>query len=81
MSDLFGNHIVGFPKRWLICVLKTNTFSSEKTYFVPHVFSHIVMFTVQLFIIYLCLVSLLMEYLSMFLDFYSTVRKKRSHAY
>ena len=21
MSDLFGNHIVGFPKRWLICFL------------------------------------------------------------
>ena len=24
MSDLFGNHIVGFPARWLICVLKQN---------------------------------------------------------
>ena len=20
MSDLFGNHIVGFPTRWLICI-------------------------------------------------------------
>ena len=23
MSDLFGNHIVGFSTRWLKCVLKT----------------------------------------------------------
>ena len=23
MSDLFGNHIVGFPTRWLICNVKT----------------------------------------------------------
>ena len=22
MSDLFGNHIVGFPTRWLKCVLR-----------------------------------------------------------
>ena len=22
MSDLFGNHIVGFPTRWLTCVKK-----------------------------------------------------------
>ena len=22
MSDLFGNHIVGFPTRWLICDLR-----------------------------------------------------------
>ena len=22
MSDLFGNHIVGFPTRWLTCLVK-----------------------------------------------------------
>ena len=25
MSDLFGNHIVGFPTRWLICIYIVNT--------------------------------------------------------
>ena len=26
MSDLFGNHIVGFPTRWLICQLNVTAF-------------------------------------------------------
>ena len=32
MLDLFGNHIVGFPTRWLICyILEVLTYSSPLT--------------------------------------------------
>ena len=32
MSDLFGNHIVGFPTRWLICSCSLYTATDKENY-------------------------------------------------